>query len=106
MFEADFSTVSKPYERDMENLDALQEEYNYVFVGLLNISQLRRNQARIASKGLLTLLKTNTMMQNAIYAQRKPTKTENRLLDLLSCIIQNVSLHPSNRTRCVMAPQA
>lgn len=42
---------------------APQEQYNYVFAGLLNASQLRRNQARIARKGLLTLLKTNTMLQ-------------------------------------------
>lgn len=97
------------YERDLLNMPGTFEIYTYLFSALLNLSVLKANQPKVAKKGLLTLLRTNTLlyqsiMSGAVPEQPMPEGHHNeRLLDLLSSIIQNVARHPENRTRMYKA---
>ncbi len=108
------------FERDMQNLEAVQDIYFVAMAGLLNLSVLKTNQVPIAKRGLLVLLGTNTLFYNrvvALRAQLNATRPgaagaaagadalarEEQLLHLCSAIIQNISLHPQNRTRLYKA---
>ncbi|GIL66635.1 hypothetical protein Vafri_20126 [Volvox africanus] len=108
------------FERDMQNLEAVQDIYFVSMAALLNMSVLRANQVPIAKRGLLVLLGTNTVFYNrvvALRAQLNATRPgaqnaaagadalarEEQLLYLCSAILQNISQHPHNRTRLYKA---
>ena len=81
----------------------MQDLYFVVFATLLNISVLRSVQPLLAKKGLMVLLGTNTMLYGRLSGASDfvmpPGEAEEKLLHLCSSIVQNISLHPQNRTR-------
>ncbi|KXZ56071.1 hypothetical protein GPECTOR_2g953 [Gonium pectorale] len=108
------------FERDMHNMEAVQDIYFVAMAALLNLSVLKANQVPIAKRGLLVLLGTNTVFYNrvvALRAQLNATRPgapsaaagadslarEEQLLHLCSAILQNISQHPQNRTRLYKA---
>eukprot|EP00798_Chlamydomonas_sp_ICE-L_P025213 gene25213-10858_t len=94
------------YEKDMTSAEATQDVYFVLFAALLNISVLRSVQPMVARKGLMVLLGTNTYLYNRVLAAAERGQDvggEEKLLHLCSSIIQNISLHPQNRTRLYKA---
>eukprot|EP00198_Chlamydomonas_reinhardtii_P003541 XP_001692877.1 flagellar associated protein [Chlamydomonas reinhardtii] len=108
------------FERDMQNLEAVQDIYFVCMAALLNLSVLRGNQVPIAKRGLLVLLGTNTVFYNRVVVLRANLNAtrpggahapsaadalarEEQLLHLCSAIIQNIAQHPQNRTRMYKA---
>ncbi|KAK9861581.1 hypothetical protein WJX84_001329 [Apatococcus fuscideae] len=90
------------YERDMANHDAVLETYNAALSALLNLSTMRSNQNHMAKHGLAVLLGT------AYHFTGRTSKgpAESTVLDLTTGILQNLSLHPANRTRLYKAELA
>eukprot|EP00798_Chlamydomonas_sp_ICE-L_P023775 gene23775-9334_t len=94
------------FEKDMTSVEATQDVYFVLFGALLNISVLRSVQPMVARKGLLVLLGTNTLFYQRVTAaaeRGQDTAQEEKLLHLCSSVIQNISLHPQNRTRLYKA---
>ncbi|KAG1678758.1 hypothetical protein FOA52_012798 [Chlamydomonas sp. UWO 241] len=95
------------FEKDMFTLEAQQDIYFNTFAALLNVSVLKSVQPLMAKKGLAVLLGTNTMLFGHLNGGPAftvtATESTEKLLHLCSSIIQNVSLHPQNRTRIYKA---
>ena len=84
------------YQRQLNNMEGVFEMYTYCLSALLNISVLRCNQPKLARRGLRTLLRTNTLL----YKNHKDGNgVEKAILAMMAAIIQNIALHPENRTR-------
>ncbi|KAJ9524025.1 hypothetical protein QJQ45_022487, partial [Haematococcus lacustris] len=94
------------YEKDMSTLEAQQDMYFVALAALLNISVLKAAQPLLAKKGLPVLLGTSTLLYSraaAVSASSPGGSAEDKLLHLLSGILQNLALHPANRTRLYKA---
>jgi hypothetical protein len=87
------------YQRDMGTTEALYETYRYCLSALLNVSVLKDAQLVLARRGLPTLLGTLTLLQRCFAAHCEDPDAESELLWLVSSVVQNLALHPDNRTR-------
>lgn len=90
------------YEDDMNTHEKLTENMRVALAGLLNLSTTRKNQLRIARKGLFTLLGLANLLSDLVIAYGS-VGPEQHNLDLLSKLLQNLSLEPANRTRFYIA---
>ncbi len=87
------------YQRDMGTTEALYEMYRCCLSALLNVSVLKDAQPVLARRGLPTLLGTLTLLQRCFAAHSEDLEAESELLWLVSSVVQNLALHPDNRTR-------
>jgi hypothetical protein len=98
------------FEKDMYGLEAQQDIYFCLLAALLNISVLKTVQPIIAKKGLMVLLGTNTIFYGRVAGGEgfvvPPSEAEEKLLHICSSILQNLSLHPQNRTMLYKAELA
>eukprot|EP00873_Tetraselmis_striata_P034657 jgi/Tetstr1/454921/TSEL_041784.t1 len=86
------------YERDINNMVSVLENYYYTLCALLNLSTLKDNQTIIARKGLRVLLGIISYFSRQSEIFTRSDAIEKKLYLLASSIIQNLSLHPKNRT--------
>ncbi|MEW5317782.1 MAG: hypothetical protein WDW38_009052 [Sanguina aurantia] len=91
------------YERDMSSRDAIQDTYTVLLGALLNASVLRSNLVPLARKGLMTLLGTTSFLYTKVATDPLGVERNQHLLDVCCAIVQNLSLHPHNRTRLYKA---
>ncbi|GMH33927.1 hypothetical protein BSKO_01761 [Bryopsis sp. KO-2023] len=99
---ADFEDDPTQYEKDMENIDAVLSTYRAVLTSLVNVSTLKINQLKLGKCALFTLLGTNCLFAERGGPDYK-SEPEGALVTLCSAVIQNLSLHPKNRTRLYKA---
>ncbi len=106
----DEADAAAAFEKDMSSLEAQQDIYFVLFAAILNVSVLRSVQPLVAKKGLMILLGTNSMLAGRLAGGANGVvpagEAEEKLLHLCSSIIQNISLHPQNRTRLYKAELA
>ncbi|GAX81636.1 hypothetical protein CEUSTIGMA_g9064.t1 [Chlamydomonas eustigma] len=104
------TTDTNSFQKDMGGLRSQQDVYFSLLAALLNVSVLRTVQPLVAKRGLTVLLGTNTMFAGHISGGTgfvlPAGDAEEKLLFLCSSIIQNISLHPDNRTRLYKAELA
>lgn len=88
------------FERDMSSMESIQDVYFVTLAALLNISVLRAAQPAVARKGLLVLLGSSTLLYGRVEKLKALTGNsgDEKLLHLVSGIVQNLSMHPQNRT--------
>ncbi|KAK9816567.1 hypothetical protein WJX72_002063 [[Myrmecia] bisecta] len=90
------------YERNMNNKQAILEIHYCTLASLLNLSIWRPNQVAIAQMGLVTLLATNYYF-TGLLSGGEAGELEQRVVWLCGGILQNLALHPENRTRMYKA---
>ena len=74
------------------------ECYYYTLCSLLNLSTLKTNQILIARKGLRVLLGIISYFSRQHGMAEPEQELEKKLYFLASSVVQNLSLHPKNRT--------
>ncbi|KAK9825957.1 hypothetical protein WJX74_001162 [Apatococcus lobatus] len=90
------------YERNMATHEAILDTYTATLSALLNLSTMRSNQNHMAKHGLGVLLGTAYFFTGRAAAGTP----ESSVLSLVTGILQNLSLHPANRTRLYKAELA
>lgn len=86
----------------MDFYEAVVETQVLALKALLNVSTYPKNQVRIAKAGLFTLLGINSFFSSML-KDAPHDAPEHDVLVLSSRILQNVALHPQNRTMLYQA---
>eukprot|EP00191_Tetraselmis_sp_GSL018_P024515 CAMPEP_0177627972 /NCGR_PEP_ID=MMETSP0419_2-20121207/31498_1 /TAXON_ID=582737 /ORGANISM="Tetraselmis sp., Strain GSL018" /LENGTH=1910 /DNA_ID=CAMNT_0019129181 /DNA_START=17 /DNA_END=5750 /DNA_ORIENTATION=+ len=89
---------SMHFEKDCNTVGAILECYYYTLCSLLNLSTLKANQVTIARKGLRILMGIISYFSRQHVTTEAEGNIEKRLYLLASSVVQNLSLHPKNRT--------
>ena len=83
----------------MDDYESIVDVQTLALKALLNISTYPKNQVRIAKAGLMTLLGIQTFFSQMMSSTKDFKEgPEDEILVLSSKVLQNIALHPRNRT--------
>ncbi|CAG9462609.1 unnamed protein product [Pedinophyceae sp. YPF-701] len=93
------------FEEDMNNYPMVVSLQSLALKALLNVSTIADNQTKVCRKGLFTILGINSYFSQMVSFLGTDSEIgpEHELLELSSKILQNMALHPENRTRMFRA---